>query len=85
MATNCKNCNYPIYLSRANQWTHYATDELQCPRSVADPGPKPTRDEIFAQFSHPVQPLALDENGVLRFKRNHIIDFLFNSGKLNLN
>ena len=33
---------------------------------------------------HPMQPLCLD-SGVLRFKRNAIIDWLFDSGKLDLN
>lgn len=34
---------------------------------------------------HPVQPLLEDEKGVLRFKRNKIIDWLFSTGKLDLN
>lgn len=37
---------------------------------------------------HPFQPLYLtssEENAVLRFKKNNIIDYLFTSGKLDLN
>ena len=34
---------------------------------------------------HPMQPLELDEHDVIRFKRNKIIDWLFETGKLDLN
>lgn len=37
---------------------------------------------------HPFQPLYLTDDtdkAVLRFKKNHIIDYLFNTGKLDLN
>jgi hypothetical protein len=34
---------------------------------------------------HPMQPIALDERGVARFKENAIIQWLFETGKLNLN
>ena len=34
---------------------------------------------------HPMQPMYVDEQKVLRFKRNKIIDWLFNTGKLDLN
>lgn len=34
---------------------------------------------------HPMQPIVWASDGCIRFKRNNIIDYLFNSGKLNLN
>lgn len=34
---------------------------------------------------HPIQPLALDESGVMRFKQNKIIQYLFEAGKIDLN
>lgn len=34
---------------------------------------------------HPTQPLELDSHGVLRFKGNKIIRYLFDTGKLDLN
>lgn len=37
------------------------------------------------KLEHPMQPAGLDEHGVLRFKENKIIDYLFRSGKLSLN
>ncbi len=39
------------------------------------------RDEL----EHPMQPIGLDSEGVPRFKGNKIIEYLFQSGKLNLN
>lgn len=47
----------------------------------------PTRRIVPAEctWKHPMQPLAKDDYGVLRFKRNAIIDYLFMSGNLNLN
>ena len=34
---------------------------------------------------HPFQPVVLDADGVARFKKNQIIDFLFNTGVIDLN
>jgi len=34
---------------------------------------------------HPMQPIERDGEGVPRFKKNHIIGWLFETGKLNLN
>lgn len=34
---------------------------------------------------HPTQPLEVDDKGVVRFKGNKIIKFLFDTGKLDLN
>lgn len=34
---------------------------------------------------HPMQPMEFDRDGVLRFKKNAIIDWLFNTGRLDLN
>lgn len=34
---------------------------------------------------HPLQPLVRDEHGVVRFKQNAIIDWLFRTGQLDLN
>lgn len=34
---------------------------------------------------HPMQPLIKDKEGVIRFKKNAIIDWMFQSGKLDLN
>lgn len=34
---------------------------------------------------HPIQPLALDEHGVLRFKSNAIVRHLLDHGGINLN
>lgn len=36
-------------------------------------------------MNHPMQPLVRDEKGIIRFKENKIIRWLFESGKLNLN
>lgn len=36
-------------------------------------------------MKHPVQPIVLDEKGTPRFKGNKIVEWLFNTGKLNLN
>jgi hypothetical protein len=36
-------------------------------------------------MKHPVQPIYVEVNGVTRFKPNKIIQFLFNSGRLDLN
>lgn len=36
-------------------------------------------------LKHPLQPVANDGNGVWRFKSNKIIEYLFDSGKLDLN
>ena len=37
------------------------------------------------KIKHPMQPIVFDEHRVIRFKRNTIIDYLFNTGKLDLN
>ena len=34
---------------------------------------------------HPMQPLVVDEKGVVRFRENKIVDWLFHTGKLDLN
>ncbi len=34
---------------------------------------------------HPIQPLAIDEKGVLRFKRNAIVSFLLDNGGFDMN
>lgn len=34
---------------------------------------------------HPIQPLALDEHGVLRFKQNKIVRYLLDNGGIDLN
>ena len=34
---------------------------------------------------HPIQPLALDKNGTLRFKENAIVVYLLDNGGLNMN
>lgn len=34
---------------------------------------------------HPTQPTELDERGVRRFKRNHIVEYLLNHGGIDLN
>ena len=34
---------------------------------------------------HPQQPIELDKHGTARFKRNNIIDWLFDEGKIDLN
>jgi len=36
-------------------------------------------------MKHPIQPLALDEHGKLRFKENKIVRFLLDNGKHNMN
>lgn len=36
-------------------------------------------------MKHPIQPLEIDDHGVIRFKQNKIIGYLFESGKLSLN
>jgi len=36
-------------------------------------------------IEHPMQPLYKDEHGVVRFKSNLIIDYLFRAGILDLN
>jgi hypothetical protein len=37
------------------------------------------------QINHPIQPLYLDKNGVLRFKENAIVRFLLDNGPHDLN
>jgi hypothetical protein len=37
------------------------------------------------ESKHPRQPVVIDEEGTARFKGNAIIEWLFRSGKLNLN
>lgn len=34
---------------------------------------------------HPVQPLGLDKNGILRFKSNAIVRFLLDNGPFDMN
>jgi hypothetical protein len=34
---------------------------------------------------HPMQPLVLDEEGVIRFKKNAVVRFLLDAGSFNLN
>jgi hypothetical protein len=34
---------------------------------------------------HPIQPLEKDDNGVIRFKRNAIVEHLLNKGGIDLN
>lgn len=34
---------------------------------------------------HPIQPLSVDDNGVLRFKSNAIVRFLLDAGPFNMN
>lgn len=36
-------------------------------------------------MKHPMQPLALDKNGTLRFKSNAIVDYLLDKGGLDMN
>jgi hypothetical protein len=42
-------------------------------------------DKAIEAERHPIQPLVTDAQGVLRFKQNAIIGYLFESGLLNLN
>lgn len=37
------------------------------------------------QVKHPVQPLIVDTGGVLRFKKNAIVEYLLDSGPFDLN
>jgi hypothetical protein len=37
------------------------------------------------KIKHPMQPIVYDEHGVIRFKQNSIIDYLFKTRKLDLN
>jgi hypothetical protein len=37
------------------------------------------------KVKHPMQPLVLDKHNVIRFKQNKIINYLFDTGRLNLN
>lgn len=34
---------------------------------------------------HPIQPLSKDNNGVLRFKQNAIVKYLFDAGPFDMN
>lgn len=34
---------------------------------------------------HPNQPVIREPNGVIRFKRNHIVQYLLDNGKIDLN
>lgn len=34
---------------------------------------------------HPMQPVALDAHGVIRFQRNHIVEYLLDKGGIDLN
>ncbi len=43
--------------------------------------PTPLADDL----PHPMQPIGWDGDGVIRFKRNAIIDWLFETRKLDLN
>lgn len=36
-------------------------------------------------LNHPLQPLAMDDHDVLRFKPNKIVEYLFETKKLDLN
>ncbi len=36
-------------------------------------------------MKHPIQPIYLDKHGTARFQKNAIIDWLFETGKLDLN
>jgi len=36
-------------------------------------------------MKHPIQPLALDEHGVLRFKSNAIVRYLLDNGGIDMN
>ena len=36
-------------------------------------------------MKHPMQPIEFTKDGVIRFKQNRIIQWLFESGKLDLN
>lgn len=36
-------------------------------------------------MKHPIQPLALDPHGVLRFKKNTIVQFLLDAGPFDMN
>ncbi len=40
---------------------------------------------MLNEHKHPMQPIDFDEHGVIRFKQNAIIAWLFETGKLNLN
>lgn len=46
---------------------------------------KETRRVEDKEPAHPMQPLVVDRSGVVRFKRNAIIDWLFTTGRLDLN
>lgn len=37
------------------------------------------------QPTHPMQPLVIDDQGVIRFKKNKIVRALLDTGKLNMN
>lgn len=37
------------------------------------------------QPTHPMQPLVIDDQGVIRFKQNKIVRALLDTGKLNMN
>ena len=39
----------------------------------------------MSQARHPLQPVVMDEHGVIRFKPNKIVEHLLRNGKINLN
>ena len=36
-------------------------------------------------MAHPIQPLVVDENGTTRFKKNAIVEYLLDNGRIDLN
>jgi hypothetical protein len=42
-------------------------------------------DEYPPRGGHPLQPIALDEHGTARFKKNAIVDYLLEAGPFDLN
>lgn len=48
-------------------------------------GSIPRSRTIEKMSKHPMQPVILDEYGVVRFKKNHIVRALLDTGKLNMN
>lgn len=39
----------------------------------------------LSELSHPIQPVGLDEHGVLRFKKNAIVAYLLENGPIDMN
>jgi hypothetical protein len=73
--------------NRRYAWRKPISDQPVGTGFATDPGHSGQAGGVFeeGEMKHPFQPIEQDENGVYRFKKNRIVEFLLDAGQFDLN